>query len=54
MTLIDKVNSIFLSLGAPKNLWGESLLSACDTLNRISCKVLNSIPYQLWNNRTPN
>ena len=34
-TLMDMVNCILLSSGAPENVWGEALLSAYFILNRI-------------------
>ena len=35
-TLMDMVNCLLLSSGAPKNLWGEALLTAYFIFNRIS------------------
>ena len=35
-TLMDMVNCMLLNSGAPENLWGEALLSACFILNRVS------------------
>ena len=34
-TLMDLVNCMLLSSGAPENFWGEALLSAYFILNRV-------------------
>ncbi|KAJ6791386.1 Uncharacterized protein M6B38_244565 [Iris pallida] len=52
-TLLDMVNAMLLSSGAPDNLWGEALLSACYILNRIPSKTNDKTPYELWKGRTP-
>ena len=51
--LMDIVNCVLISSGAPKNLWGEALLSACYILNRVPQK--NDITqYEGWKGRIPN
>ena len=53
-TLMDMVNCMLLSSGAPKNLWGEALLSACFILNRVPQRDSDITPYEHWKGRTPN
>ena len=42
-TLIDMINSMLNSSGAPHNLWGEALLVANTILNRIPRKKIISL-----------
>ena len=51
---MDMVNSMLISLGAPENLWGEALVTACYILNRIPFKTSNTTPYEIWKHRKPN
>src|SRR5436190_5070006 len=53
-TLMDIVNCMLLSSGAPENLWGEALLSACFILNRVPQRDSDVTPYERWKGRTPN
>jgi len=52
--LMDMVNCMLLSSGAPENLWGEALLSACFILNRVPQRDSDVTPYERWKGRTPN
>lgn len=53
-TLINLTNAMLASSGAPKNLWGEALLTANYALNRTPRKKILKTPYELWRNRKPN
>ena len=53
-TLMDMVNSMFISYGLPENLWGEAILSACFMLNRIIVKENEKTLYEIWKKRVPN
>lgn len=46
-TLIDMINAMLVSSGAPLNLWGEAILSACHLQNRIPYKKTGKTPYEL-------
>ena len=47
-TLLDMVNAMFVSSSLPKNMWGETLYSACHILNRIPYKNFGKKnPYEL-------
>ena len=48
------VKFVLINSGAPENLWGEVLLSACDILNRISQKDSDVALYEYWKGRTSN
>ena len=48
------MNALLISSGAPMNLWGEALLSACVIQNRIVYKKNNKTPYELWKGHLPN
>ena len=48
------MNAMLVSLGAPFNLWGEAILSACHIQNRIPYKKTSKTPYELWKGRAPN
>ena len=37
-TLLDMVNAMLISSSLPKNMWGETLYSACHIFNRIPYK----------------
>ena len=45
---------MLLSSGAPKNLWGETLLSACFILNMVPQRDYDVTPYESWKEKTPN
>jgi hypothetical protein len=53
-TLKEMMNAMLLSAGAPSNLWGEAILSACHIQNRIIFKKTNKTPFELWEKRMPN
>ena len=53
-TLKEMMNALLISSGAPMNLWGEALLSACVIQNRIVYKKNNKTPYELWKGHLPN
>ena len=38
----------------PNSLWGQNLLTAAYTLNRVSSKALEKTPYEIWNGCRPN
>ena len=44
--LMDMVNCMLLSSGAPENLWGEALISACFILNRVPQRDSDVTPYE--------
>ena len=48
------VNAMLRSSGAPENLWGEAILTACYVLNRVLTKSKDKTPYELWTSRAPN
>src|SRR5262249_30774014 len=52
-TLKEMVNAMLISSGLPQNLWGEAVLTANYLLNRVPHRKTGSIPYELWNRRTP-
>ncbi|KAK4404403.1 Retrovirus-related Pol polyprotein from transposon TNT 1-94 [Sesamum angolense] len=47
-TFKDMINSLLLTSGLPKYLWGEALNTACHILNRVSLKHNTSTPFELW------
>ena len=53
-TLIEMMNAILVSSGAPLNLWGEAILSACHIQNKIPYKKTGKNPYELWKGYAPN
>ena len=52
--LKNMVNAMLISSGAPLNLWGEAILSACLIQNRIPYKKTDKTPYELWRDFKPN
>ena len=52
--LMNIVNCMLLSSGAPENLWGEAILSAYFILNRVPQRDSDVTPYECWKGRTPN
>ncbi|KAK4386324.1 Retrovirus-related Pol polyprotein from transposon TNT 1-94 [Sesamum angolense] len=42
------INSLLLTFGLPKYLWGEALNTACHILNRVSLKHNTSTSFELW------
>ena len=44
-TLMDIVNCMLISSDAPKNLWGEALLSAYSIINRIPQRDFDAVSY---------
>ena len=53
-TLKEIMNAMLVSSGAPLNLWGEVILSACHIQNRIPYKKTGKTPYELWKGYAPN
>ncbi|KAJ9684091.1 hypothetical protein PVL29_016537 [Vitis rotundifolia] len=53
-TLKDMMNAMLVSSGAPLNLWGEAILSACHIQNRIPYKKTSKTLYELWKGYAPN
>jgi len=47
------MNIILLSLGAPKNLWEEIILTTNYIIKKIPHKKLKTTPCELWKWRTP-
>ncbi|KAL0409747.1 UNVERIFIED_CONTAM: hypothetical protein Sradi_1909100 [Sesamum radiatum] len=47
------INSLLLTSGLPKYLWGEALNTNCHILNRVPLKRNTSTPFGLWNGRKP-
>ncbi|KAL0303858.1 UNVERIFIED_CONTAM: Retrovirus-related Pol polyprotein from transposon TNT 1-94 [Sesamum radiatum] len=46
------INSLLLTSGLPKYLWGEALNTACHILNRVPLKRNTSTPFELWKGKT--
>ena len=53
-TFKEMMNALLVSSGAPNNLWGEAILSACFLQNRIPHRKTNKTPYELWKGFVPN
>ncbi|KAL0449328.1 UNVERIFIED_CONTAM: Retrovirus-related Pol polyprotein from transposon TNT 1-94 [Sesamum latifolium] len=47
------INSLLLTSGLPKYLWGEALNTACHILNRVPLKHNTSTPFESWKGRKP-
>ena len=47
-TFINLTNAMLVSCGVPKNLWGETVLTANYVLNRIPHKKTLLTPFELW------
>ena len=45
---------MLVSSGAPLNLWGKAILSACHIQNRIPYKKTTKTPYELKKGYAPN
>ena len=48
------MNAMLVSSGASLNLWGEAIISACHSQNRIPYKRTGKTPYELWKDYAPN
>ena len=48
------MNAMLVSSGASLNLWGEAIISACHSQNRIPYKKTGKTPYELWKSYAPN
>ena len=48
------MNAMLVSSGAPLNLWGKAILSACHIQNRIPYKKTTKTPYELKKSYAPN
>ena len=48
------MNAMLVSSGAPLNLWGKTILSACHIQNRIPYKKTTKTPYELRKGYAPN
>ena len=42
------MNAMLVSSGAPMNLWGEAILTACHLQNKIPYKKTGKTLYELW------
>ena len=47
-TLINLTKAMLIESGAPLNLWGEAILTACHVLNRMPHKKSKLTPFELW------
>ncbi|KAK4397787.1 hypothetical protein Sango_1254200 [Sesamum angolense] len=47
-TFKDMINSLLLTSGLPKYLWGETLNTTCHILNRVPLKHNTTTPFELW------
>ncbi|KAL2232464.1 UNVERIFIED_CONTAM: hypothetical protein Sindi_1426400 [Sesamum indicum] len=47
------INSLLLTFGIPKYLWGEGLNTACNILKKVPLKHNASTPFELWKGRKP-
>ena len=45
---------MLIELGAPLNLWGEEILTACHVLNRVLHKKTKLTPFELQKGHKPN
>ncbi|KAL0451686.1 UNVERIFIED_CONTAM: putative mitochondrial protein [Sesamum latifolium] len=45
------INSLLLTFGLPKYLWGKALNTGCHILNRVPLKHNTSTPFELWKGR---
>ena len=52
-TLKEIKNAMLVSSGAPLNLWGETIISACHIQNRITYKRIGKTPYELCKGYAP-
>ncbi|KAL0375539.1 UNVERIFIED_CONTAM: Retrovirus-related Pol polyprotein from transposon TNT 1-94 [Sesamum calycinum] len=52
-TFKDMINSLLLTSGLPKYLWGEGLNTACHILNRVPLKHNTTTRFMLWKGRKP-
>ena len=48
------VRSMVSHSSLPESLWEEALKTAAYILNRVSSKVVNKIPYELWTDKKSN
>ena len=53
-TLIGMTNAILIDSGAPSNIWGEAVLTACYVLNRVPHKKTKLTPFELWKGHKTN
>ena len=52
-TLLDMVRSMMSLTNLPLSFWGYALETAAFTLNRASCKSVETTPYELWFGKKP-
>ena len=45
---------MLIKSGAPLNLWGEEIFTACHVLNRVPHKKSKLTPFELWKGHKPN
>ena len=53
-TLIDLVNAMLETAGLSKESWGETILTACHVLNRVSTKNKEITPFEEWEKKRLN
>ncbi|OWZ05474.1 Retrovirus-related Pol Polyprotein from transposon TNT 1-94 [Phytophthora megakarya] len=51
--LFNKVRTILISSGSPKQLWGEAVLAMVYTYNRTLASGIGMIPYERWHGHPP-
>ena len=50
---MDMVRSMVSYSSLPISLWMEALKTAIHILNRVPCKSVSKIPYELWKEKEP-
>ena len=50
-TLTEMVNAMLETTGLPWEWWGEAMLTACHTLNRVPMKNKEKTPFEEWENK---
>ena len=53
-TLIELTNAMLIESGAPLHFWGETILTACQVLNRVPYKKSHTTPFEIWKGYKPN
>ena len=52
-TFKEMMNVMLISYGLPRNIWGETILSANYLLNKAPRKNEQKTPYEIWKGRQP-
>ena len=53
-TLIELTNAMLIESGAHLHFWGESILTTCHVLNKVSHKKSHTTPFEMWKGHKPN